>query len=202
MGWFRNRLDPHSESSRPRAGSTFSSCDEAPPVGKKTNATGGFYQQIALIDPNLADRCAATIARRSYLGELTKKSYQIAQDFRLPARRAKGRIAGLCNPLRNTAGGRKDKQAGNSFERSAGPQPHPAAGVDHRGHDQHTRTQRRHGCGTQCRASPGVCGYLYVRQRTPYLRRYDDDGLIMLAKKLLGPTSMYDDRSRWADIDK
>jgi uncharacterized membrane protein (DUF4010 family) len=38
---------------------------------------------------------------------LTKKSYQIAQDFRLPARRAKGRIAGLCNPLRNTAAGEK-----------------------------------------------------------------------------------------------
>jgi hypothetical protein len=30
----------------------------------------------------------------------------------------KGRIAGLCNPLRNTAGGRKDKQAGNFFERN------------------------------------------------------------------------------------
>jgi hypothetical protein len=40
---------------------------------------------------------------------LTKQSYQIAQDFRLPARRAKRRIAQLCNPLRNTAGGRKDK---------------------------------------------------------------------------------------------
>jgi len=52
------------------------------------------------------------------LGELTKKSYQIAQDFRLPARRAKGRIAGLCNPLRNTVGGRKDKQAGNFFDRN------------------------------------------------------------------------------------
>jgi hypothetical protein len=52
------------------------------------------------------------------LGELTKKSYQIAQDFRLPARRAKGRIAGLCNPSRNTAGGRKDEQAGNFFDRN------------------------------------------------------------------------------------
>jgi hypothetical protein len=44
-----------------------------------------------------------------------KKSYQIVQDLRLPARRVKGRIAGLCNPLRKTAGGRKDKQAGNFF---------------------------------------------------------------------------------------
>jgi hypothetical protein len=52
------------------------------------------------------------------LGELTKTSYQIAHDFRLPARRAKGRIAGLCNPLRNTAGGRKDEQAGNFFDRN------------------------------------------------------------------------------------
>jgi hypothetical protein len=63
------------------------------------------------------------VSRRS-LGELTKKRYQIAQDFRLPARRAKGRIAGLWNPLRNTAGGRKDEQAGNFFDRNrlkAGP---------------------------------------------------------------------------------
>jgi CBS domain-containing protein len=52
------------------------------------------------------------------LGELTKQSYQIAQDFRLPPRRAKGRIARLCNPLRNTGGGRKDKQAGNFVERN------------------------------------------------------------------------------------
>jgi hypothetical protein len=28
------------------------------------------------------------------------------------------RIAGLCNPLRNTAGGRKDEQAGNFFDRN------------------------------------------------------------------------------------
>jgi hypothetical protein len=52
------------------------------------------------------------------LGELTKNSYQIRQDLRLPAKRAKGRIAGLCNPLRNTAGGRKDEQAGNFFDRN------------------------------------------------------------------------------------
>jgi transcriptional antiterminator RfaH len=30
----------------------------------------------------------------------------------------KGRIVGLCNPLRNTAGGRKDEQAGNFFDRN------------------------------------------------------------------------------------
>jgi hypothetical protein len=30
----------------------------------------------------------------------------------------KARIAGLCNPLRNTAGGRKDEQAGNFFDRN------------------------------------------------------------------------------------
>jgi hypothetical protein len=47
---------------------------------------------------------------------LTKQSYQIAQDFRLPARRAKGRIAQLCNPLRNTAGGRKEATDGLSVE--------------------------------------------------------------------------------------
>jgi hypothetical protein len=68
---------------------------------------------------NSATTWTSTITRcdRWILGELTKKSYQIAQDFRLPARRAKGHIAGLCNPLRNTAGGRKDKQAGNFFDR-------------------------------------------------------------------------------------
>jgi hypothetical protein len=60
------------------------------------------------------------------LGELTKKSYQIAQDFRLPARRANGRIAGLCNPLRNTVGGRKDEQAGSFLDRNRlSPLPEP-----------------------------------------------------------------------------
>jgi uncharacterized protein YjbI with pentapeptide repeats len=42
----------------------------------------------------------------------------MAPDFRLLTRRAKGRIAQLCNPLRNTAGGRKDKQAGNFVQRN------------------------------------------------------------------------------------
>ena len=37
----------------------------------------------------------------------------IAQDFRLPARARKGAHSMLCNPVRNTAGGGKDKRAGN-----------------------------------------------------------------------------------------
>jgi hypothetical protein len=53
------------------------------------------------------------------LGDWPKQSYQIAQDFRLPARRGKRRIVALCNPFRNAAGGRKDKQAGN-FEIALG----------------------------------------------------------------------------------
>jgi hypothetical protein len=46
------------------------------------------------------------------------KLLPMAPDFRLPARRAKGRRAQLCAPMHNTAGGCKDKQAGNFVERN------------------------------------------------------------------------------------
>jgi hypothetical protein len=57
-----------------------------------------------------APRAGKAPATRSSLWHLCSI---LAQDFRLPALRAKGRIAWLWSPVRNRAGGRKDKQAGN-----------------------------------------------------------------------------------------
>jgi hypothetical protein len=66
------------------------------------------------------------------LGALTKKSYQDCAGFSSACKARKGAHSQLCNPLRNTAGGRKDKQDGNFFSRnrlSLGPTHRPLADV-------------------------------------------------------------------------
>jgi hypothetical protein len=53
--------------------------------------------------------------RRSELKSIRRIDEKKLPDCAGFSSACKGRIAGLCNPLRNTAGGRKDEQAGNFF---------------------------------------------------------------------------------------
>jgi hypothetical protein len=60
----------------------------------------------------------APFIRDGVLGALTKKSYRDCAGFSSACKARKGAHSRLCNPLRNTAGGRKDKQDGNFFSRN------------------------------------------------------------------------------------
>jgi len=52
------------------------------------------------------------------LGDRPTLSYPIAQDFRLPGKHEKGRMAALCDSFCGATDGRADKQAGNFADRN------------------------------------------------------------------------------------